>query len=254
MQNNGIEMETEPEMEAFLVRLIPGLFAECEGASEEEIRLLQSFTSKPLPRFYIWFLRRMGRSMGPLSIPLIDFSVFSIVSWYNGDHGGFDVPDTDLLIGLDTDKRLIFYNLNVPNRNDALLQSTALDDYCPNNDFETFREMLGWSTHFRFRITKFPHFCSGYIRSNDKEIFRQINPILTDMGFIQPIATGLFCGIFDHVDAAMICSRTVYDIKYPLSLSFDLGGRNKELLRNILGKITSETSVFVEIKKWSTLE
>ncbi|HEX5660062.1 MAG TPA: hypothetical protein VFX59_22855, partial [Polyangiales bacterium] len=64
---------------------MPNLAEEWRGASEDEIARIQALTPHPPPPFYIWFLRRMGRGMRPMALPLVDFSINAILAAYADD-------------------------------------------------------------------------------------------------------------------------------------------------------------------------
>jgi len=61
----GPELPTEASLEALLVRLLPGLAQQWQGAPGSEIDRIEAIAGRQLPPFYRWFLARMGRSMGP---------------------------------------------------------------------------------------------------------------------------------------------------------------------------------------------
>ena len=65
--NNYIRPEdSEPEMEIFLLRLVPGLAEQWQGADEQDIDALTKIAGRPLPNFYRWFLSRMGKKYGAI--------------------------------------------------------------------------------------------------------------------------------------------------------------------------------------------
>jgi hypothetical protein len=57
----------EPEMESLLLRHVPKLDSQWEGASEDDIRAIEELAGQPLPRFYQWFLSRMGATLKMIS-------------------------------------------------------------------------------------------------------------------------------------------------------------------------------------------
>ena len=58
---------TEPGIEELLTKLIPGAFEQMTGSTDDEIAAVEHLAGHALPKFYQWFLARMGRSMGPFS-------------------------------------------------------------------------------------------------------------------------------------------------------------------------------------------
>ena len=69
-------------LESFLLRLLPNLASERQGASEAEIAQLETIAGRPLPAVYRWFLQRMGKDMGAMSYPTLDFSAVKVLSCY----------------------------------------------------------------------------------------------------------------------------------------------------------------------------
>ena len=55
----------EPEMDRFLDELVPAARGTLAGATDEDIDRIEALAGLPLPRFYRWFLSRMGLNMGP---------------------------------------------------------------------------------------------------------------------------------------------------------------------------------------------
>ncbi|MCX4242315.1 hypothetical protein [Paraliomyxa miuraensis] len=72
-------------MEALLLRLVPDLERQWEGATQDEIDRIEAIAGRPLPPFYCWFLIRMGHSMGSIAYPRLDFSAPKVLSCYAGD-------------------------------------------------------------------------------------------------------------------------------------------------------------------------
>jgi hypothetical protein len=72
----------EPSLEALLLRVVTHLAAGWQGASAHEVAEIEAVAGRPLPAFYRWFLSRMGKSMGPMSYPTVDFSAQGVLEAY----------------------------------------------------------------------------------------------------------------------------------------------------------------------------
>ncbi|WP_437855494.1 hypothetical protein [Sorangium sp. So ce363] len=103
----------ESATEALLVRIVPGLADQWQGASPDEIERIEQLAPGPLPAFYRWFLGKTGRSMGPMAYPSLDFSAQRVLWCY--DEALQVAPSRRFfLIGYETDehKQLhVFYDL-----------------------------------------------------------------------------------------------------------------------------------------------
>jgi hypothetical protein len=243
--------DLEPETEALFLRVRPGLADRWQGASDDEIAALESVAGCTLPRFYRWFLARLGRSAGLLEYRSLDFSLEKILSCYRE---GLVAPDPRwLMIGYETDEIMplhLFYDLARPARDDAFVLTRDLDDGSVNPHFETFREMLGWGEVAR-RVMSMPQRCVGALRAGaGVEVLATLAPLMSDLGFQEPIRTGTSCGLHERADAAMAISRTPRELPSP-NFSFDLGGPDSATLRRILGVVTTRSPLECKIKEWN---
>lgn len=235
----------EAELESLFLRLAPNLQREWRGASTTEINAIEKIAGRPLPIFYRWFLERMGKQMGSLSYDLIDFSVEKILKVYKDEN---ITPDgCNLLIGYNNDKAMpmhIFYNLDLPAREDCMVGQMELDDNCVRPKFETFREMLGWGKFTTRRVKKFPQVFSGVVSVSQGLARPHVDAIMKDLGFVEVLTCGPFCGLYDRDNAAI--SYTGTPSLAPRMLVFRLGGADVDNLRDILGKLaTTEIEVKV---------
>lgn len=239
----------EPETEALLKRLAPSLPQQWEGASADEIELMEALASRRLPRFYRWFLERMGRSMGPLRYPTLDFSVDRVLSCY--ENGLLAPDDRFLLIAYESDVVLplhLFYDFQYPERDDARVVSRAFSGGPIHFGFDTLREMLVWGEFLVSRISKFPHRCRGTLGGNH-DVIARLDPIMGELGFFKPIPTGQRCAIYDQPDAAMKIRSVAQGPAGPRPV-FDLGGASPEVLQLILGRIAFASAIDVEVRDW----
>ncbi|MCY1059890.1 SMI1/KNR4 family protein [Nannocystis sp. SCPEA4] len=238
-------------MERFLLQLVPGIDAGWEGASQEEIAEIEAIAGRPLPNFYRWFLTRMGRDMGALSFVTVDFSAARVIACYREE---IEEPDPPyLLIGYESDPVVpmhTWYDLDQPNRDDALVLSREIDGLLTQIGFETFRELLAWKAMLNFRIDMLPVRCEGQFTADGPDVRERIERAVALMGFEQPVSTGPFCGIFDRPDAGMTC-RIGPRSSVDNVLFFRLAGADTGVIRRILGVIAKESDLKVEVEAWN---
>jgi hypothetical protein len=242
----------EPEMEEFLLRIVPGLAEQWQGSTPEEVARIEELACRPLPPFYRWFLSRMGQSMGPLAYTQIDFSARRVLTSYAEE---LVIPDSQLLlIGHTSDKMMplhYFYDLDLPMRNDArVTRRFADDDDERHEQFETFREMLAYGALSNFRVKSMPQSCMVLLRGREPDTFSRLNPVMDSLGFTRPVPTGSCCGLYDRHDAAMVCSKTPGDESLTFMFAW-LGGRDSATLRRVLGAIATESSLRTEVREWT---
>lgn len=254
--------ELEPEIDALLQRLAPNITHEWEGATKEEIdqieKIVREVSGEDLPKFYRWFLMRMGKSMGPLSTPGMDYSASTVISCYtekkNKGNNNNEEDDKLLLIGYCTDEALplnMYYDFEYPARNDARVTKRASDGGDDFRQFETFREMLAWNTMLTFCVEKFPELNKGtlYDDSGDN-IFLKFDPLMVSLGFTKlSIPTGPFCGLYEGSQAAMVTLDLIdFDVDESDGFAFTLGGIDRDSLRKILGTIAAETDFVLDVQ------
>lgn len=241
----------EPELEAFLSRVVPGLAEQWQGCALDEISRIEALAGRPLPPFYRWFLARMGRDMGPLAYADLDFSARRVINSYA--EGVVALDAQFLLIGYSADEVMplhFFYDLELQVRDDARVTSRHADDDERYDQFETLREMLAHRALLSFVIDAMPQRCRVLLKGNDPDLFAQLDSVLEKLGFTRPIPTGACCGLYEGRDAAIACSKTPRDD--PQSFMFvTLGGRDSGTLRRVLGTIATESSLAVEVREWA---
>ena len=240
------------EVEDLLLRTVPGLAEQWLGATPDEVEQLKRLAGRPLPRFYRWFLSRMGRSMGPLAYPSQDFSARRVLDCYARK---LVAPNPRfLLIGYEFDEMVplhAFYDLDAPARGDATVTARyARGGDEPIDRFETFHEMLSWSALFRFRFEQLSQKCEGTLYREDADLLSLLAPVLGNLGFTQSITTGRYCGLYERADAVMMCGGTPRENLENVR-TFLLGGSNAGVLRRILGEVAKESSLEVEVNTWT---
>ena len=239
---------SEPAVEELLVRIVPGLTESWQGASSAEIERLEAAAGRPLPAFYRWFLSRMGKSMGPMRYPTVDFSAQAILGAYSARHMA---PDPRyFLIGFERDELTplhYFYDLEGAQRGDALVvRMLTPRDEC-HEQFETFREMLAWGELWAARIEGAPQHCRGTLRANG-DLRVQLDGIARQLGFAEPIETGSCCGLYERSDATLVWTGTPNDAPGPRA--FGLGGHDAAALARILAELERH-QIEVRLSAWS---
>ncbi len=241
--------EIEPQMEHLLLRTVPQLAEQWQGADPATIERIERIAGQPLPSFYRWFLQRMGKSMGLLAYPTLDFSAVRVLACYERK---LVQPDLRfLLIAHESDEMMplhLFYDFTAPARNDALVTSREARGKELTDSFETLREMLAWGALSLFRVDRAPHTCSGSLKGDTPDFLMDLDSVMSSLGFAQPIATGRFCRLYERPDAVMVC-RGQPRGGTGNRRAFDLGGSNLGSLRRILGEIASARVVELQVKK-----
>ena len=260
-ENVEVKIEDlEPEMEALLQRLVPNIVNEWEGANKQEIqqieKIVREVSGEDLPKFYRWFLMRMGQSMGPLRTPGMDYSALTFISKYNEDKNKskYEEDSKFLLIGHCSEEVLplnMYYDFRYPARDDARVTKRAGDGGDDFPQFETFREMIAWNTMLTFRVEKFPESCEGTLHDDSGEnVFLKFAPVMSSLGFTKPsVSTGPLCGLYESGEAAMVTLDMIdFEEDESDGFAFILGGRDQNVLRTILGTIATETDLILDVK------
>lgn len=235
--------ELEPGMDELLQRLIPDLM-DWQGATADEVekiaRIVRKITGHDLPKFYRWFLMRMGHSMGKFSYDDMDYSAPTVISWYDEDFE--DDGSKFFKIGHTSESELalhMYYDFNYPERDDARVTVRHAEGGEDYKQFETFRERLA-TTAAQIHAIRFPVFCTGTL-VDAADILPQLDPVLDSLGFKKPnIQTGPRCGLYEGRQATMVTTGSM-DLGLE-SCGFGLGGIDANILRNILGTIETETA------------
>jgi hypothetical protein len=242
--------ELEPEVEAFLLRLVPQLSQQWRGATDDQIAEVENIAGRPLPRFYRWFLMRMGMSVGSLWFRSLDLSIDKILSSYR--EGLVDPDPRFLMIGFETDNVMplhLFYDFDHPDRDDARVISMDLYAGPIYQQFDTLREMLTVGQFVGWRIRRLPQSCVGLFRREVKTL-SQLDGAMERLGFSKPNFTGPNCAIYERADMAMsiYIARDDPPSRYA---SFRVGGPNAGTIRRVLGIIASDLSLEVKVNEWS---
>lgn len=241
--------ELEPETDSAFQMLVPDLM-NWQGASEEEIEkiaeIVKRISGANMPKFYHWFLARMGRNMGDFSYKHMDYSTPTILAWYNDVHE--EDNEKFFKIGHSSDPEMelhMFYDFNHPARDDARVAMRQEEEYEAYNRFETFREMLATKV-FSIHAVRRPVFCSGTML-DESDILPQLDSVLESLGFKKSdIPTGPRCGLYESAHATL---HTTGSLDLGLtSCGFGLGGNDENILRHILGTIANDTSIKLDVQ------
>jgi hypothetical protein len=249
MTESGTEVKLA--IDNLLLSIVPGLAEQWQGSTPDEIAQIERIADRPLPSFYRWFLSRMGRSMGPLAYPTLDFSAQCVLTCYEE---GLVTPDPRfLLIAYESDEMMpehLFYDFIASTQEDALVTKRDAQGGELLDMFETLHEMLARDALFRFRVRKMSQQCEGMVKGNNPDFLSRLDSAMSSLGFTKPVSTGRRCRLYDRSDAAMTC----YDLPRSLPdnrLNFTLGGGNAGTLRKILGNIATEPSLEVKVYTWT---
>lgn len=241
--------DLEPEMEELLARLVPDLANEWQGATPDEIDRIEQLAGRPLPRFYRWFLLRMGHSMGPIAYRSLDFSAPTVLSCYAEQV--FVPHPRFFMIGYETDEMMplhMLYDFNHPARDDARVAKRHSMGGDVHNGFDTFREKMAWGKVMMHSIETRAQRCVGSFRDRGGDVLLHLDPVMKSLGFETPIPTGSHCSVYVRSDASMNSRASLGEA--PQFHVFQIGAVDPGRIRRILGEIATETSLEVEIDEW----
>jgi len=241
--------DLEPDTEAFLLRLSPDLAREWRGATADEIDAIERLAGRPLPRFYRWFLLRMGHSMGPLTYATLDFSAPTILHCHAA--GLFSPNPRILMIGHDSHEIMplhVHYDLDAATRDDALILASQGDGDEFVRESETFREMIARGCLSQYRVRNALQRCSGLLRDRDDDVLARLSPVMTSLGFTTPVPTGAHGGLYEGPREAMLTTAPLDAA--PAVHYFTLAGADAGRLRRLLGEIVATTALSLTIDEW----
>lgn len=241
-------MLAEPEMDALLSRLAPGLDQKCEGASEEEIGELEAMAGEELPGFYRWFLKKLGRDAGPLPDFFEAYSVRTVLTAY-ADGDVPREPQTLLIARMEDPvmRQELYYDLGQRTREDALVVRGAAGD--GEAGAETLREWLAYLTLFARRVRPMPQRCAGILGSSAGNVVDKLTPVMIELGFSSPIATGPYCALHEREDMVLVAKNDPEPENLE-SLVFRLGGTDAATLRRLLGHLATAGDLEIRAVDW----
>jgi hypothetical protein len=243
--------DLEPEMEALLTRLVPDYTSLVVGASIDEIAAMERMAARPLPNFYRWFLWRMGRSMGPFAYRGVDFAVDKVLLCYA--NGTFKPDSQALMIGYGTDSlhpMHIGYDLEHPTRADARVVTCSSDGAIDAQDFETFREKLGYSALNRVKVMRAAQRFEAVLSDEQTgSVASLLRPVLEALNFTVPLETGTCCLLYERADAALIGLAELESGTGAVQ-AITLAAQTEAQVRSIVGTIVSETGMTLDEVEW----
>lgn len=241
--------ELEPGMDELFRKLIPNRM-NWQGATVDEIDRIEKIVRKvaghDMPKFYRWFLIRMGHSMGSFGYVDMDYSAPTVLSWY--DEGFVDDGSKFFKIGDASEIELelhMYYDFSHPARDDALVTMRRAEGGEDYKEAETFREMLV-SHAARFHASDFPVSCRGTLVDKNY-ILPQLDPVMETLGFKKlDVRAGLRCGLYEGSQALMSIDSPME--VGPEACGFALGGVDADTLRRVLGTIATETNFVLDVE------
>ncbi|MEM7152014.1 MAG: hypothetical protein AAF799_04190 [Myxococcota bacterium] len=243
--------ELEPELEALLVRLVPDMRSRWQSASEADIEALETIAGEELPRCYQWFLRRLGRGWADIGFGTHDFSAQTIVAGHA--RGLFPPHEGMMCIAHDTaewEPQLRYYDLAHPADDDApvFMAGPEAEDF--EGEYESLRALIA-STIFRNHyVRRMPHRCAGLlVDDGEGNATTALLPVLEDLGFSTPVATGSLCQLYEDGTHVLHSYRSP-ESTAPYVLPFDLGAPSVAALRKLLGIICTSTDLVAENLTW----
>jgi hypothetical protein len=234
-------------LEKLLRRLVPGVERTWRGATPTDIAAIEEHTDRELPGVYRWFLETMGESMGALTFPSLDLSARRVLAAYCDD--GVAWSARYRLIGWEKDPLMaahVFYDLDRPVRDDAMVVNGYGAGDIGHATYETFAEMLGWHALVSHRVFTAARRTHGVVLAGSQLDVDALRPALRAIGFVEPIATGKACGLFEREDEALALWLSFHDFPSNL-LTFELGTRAEATARRILGELVLQAGVDIEI-------
>jgi hypothetical protein len=240
----------ETEVEALLKRRIPGIEQRWQGASAEEIEAIETIAGQPLPDFYRWFLRTLGGSAAEVSPSYDGFRAAAVLDAY--DRGDVEFGSPLLLLGRKPDMVMpldVYYDLSQPMRGDALVLTQPPTDGHLRKAAETFAEYLAWTVLNVHGISTRPQRCRGIFKDESLTTSESLARVMEVIGFTRPLQTGPYCALFERSDADVACTVAVAPENRRL-LIFTAGGDDTATVRRVLGHVSTESSLSVQITEW----
>lgn len=253
-----------PQVEALLEFLHPGFSRLVEGNTDAEIEALQALVApEPLPEFYRWFLKRMGRNLGPFVYPRHDFSASTLVALHQE---GVLEPDPDheeLLIGFDHTYTYVgpvhmVYNFTKRTAFDAQVDSGTVEGSIGSVLSETFVELFCYHKFHAHRIDCFPAYLRCILETDwahyqpvpdGHSLLDELEPALLSMGFESMLSHGIRGGLYNRADIALVTSASQRRETAPLHV-VTIGGESEAAIKLVLGEVLAQTGLTMSRPKW----
>ena len=129
--------------------------------------------------------------MGEAGYEYADFTASRVLSWYQEQTS--PIPSHLLFIGYDAEETLpmhYYYDLSLPARDDARVIRLTSPIGDRSDHFETFRELIAWTTLLAYRVEPRTATREGLLIGKENAFASQLEPLLMKLGFRQPVQTG----------------------------------------------------------------
>jgi hypothetical protein len=143
----------------------------------------------------------------------------------------------------------VYYDLSQPMRGDALVLTQPSGDGHLRKTAETFGEYIASSVLKVHGIATRPQRCRGMFKDELGTTSETLTTVMEAIGFTRPLQTGPYCALFERSDADVACAVTV-EPKNRRLLIFAAGGEDTATVRRILGHISTESRLDVQIVEW----
>lgn len=243
---------SQPELELLLERYVPDMASRWSRASDADIAALETLAGGPLPDCYLWMLQRLGRGWSDIAYGSLDLSARTVVQAHAREL--FPPHEGRLGIGIDTDPwqpQLRYLDLEAAADGDAPVLVADPDDGELSVEYETLRAFIGVAAFNGHRLRPMPVKLEGvFLGSDGSAVLDELEPLVEDLGFRSPLATGAYCTIYDDGEVALssYCKPSPqhrFDV-----LPFRLGADTEAALRKLLGIITTSTDLVTHDLVW----
>lgn len=204
------------ELIAFVGRYISDFPSQIEGCTSAEIEQIEGIarevSARPLPGFYLWFLKTMGSRMGSLNPPRsnIDYTAQAILAAY-GARRVRPVPGYFLVgvIGGTLEDLHLHLDLRRQSDDDApLVKASGRGPHDPEDElYDSFRESFAHDVFTFECVQRFPCVREGGIYADPEaepaRTAADMNSAFLKMGFERMPITGMRCPMYYRRDAAV---------------------------------------------------
>lgn len=247
------DADLEPELNAWLAKLLPELDQHVQPATPSDTAAMERYAGRPLPRFYRWFLARMGRDNAPFALRTMELRVGRILQAY--EDGTFHRDPRFLFVGYETNTEVqehFVYDLDHPARDDARLATMATYDEEPDwpVGYETFREFFVESIFYQYVLAEKEQQVAFIIETEDDDtVTRHLDPFFTSMGLTSPIATGPYARFYEGERQAAIASASL-DTPGPFRMRMRVGCDTVAEARALVGHLATHDDLTLARVRW----
>lgn len=241
----------EPELELLLSRWVPDMKSLWQSASVTDIAALEKIAGTELPRCYRWMLQRLGNGLSDISYDGIDFSARRIVEGYTRNE--FRNYNGMICIAHDTNMECAqerYYDVTNPTEGDASVYTIGPEKDEITLEFESLRCLIAFSVFNNYRVQPMAQHCEGVFRTKNSNVFEELFPVISDLGFLSPIPKNPHVHLFDNGTIAFYSYRSPERYRMN-SIPFTLGGPSTAALRSFLGIVLHSTSIELFGLEWS---